>query len=363
MSNELYRVTPRVAREYVVDCIESGLVPFVQGSPGVGKSSIMRSISDQFHLKLIDHRLSTSAPEDLSGLPRFDEKGRAHFAAFADLFPLQDTPVPEGFDGWMLFLDEFNSAREDVQAASYKLVLDKMTGQEKLHENVVITAAGNLASDKAIVNDLATAMQSRVVHIEMVHSFQEWLEDVALPQNYDPRIIAYLSQFNSSLMAFDPDHDEKTFPCPRTWEFLNRLIYGKTFAEIEKIEHGVKRTVYEMERKTSLYAGTIGASEATKFVQFTKVFGNLPSLEQIMRDPDNAVIPHDHSTKWAAVTSMAVKVDARNFGPLATYFNRYDLSFKILFFRMVMIQNASKLRSHPAFINAMGELDEYLNGN
>ena len=114
----IYRCTPRQVKRFVTDVLFAGLVPYVQSSPGMGKSSIMRAIASELNLQLIDHRLSTSAPEDLSGLPRFDEDGKARFSPFADLFPTEDTPLPPGKEGWMLFLDEFNSASKSVQAAA-----------------------------------------------------------------------------------------------------------------------------------------------------------------------------------------------------------------------------------------------------
>lgn len=130
MTQNFYRVGPRQAREYIVDAVEAGLVPFVRSSPGCGKSSIMRSVGDEFGLKLVDHRLSTSAPEDLSGLPEFyDIMGAdnqpirsARFVPFADIFPVEGMALPKDSDGddmegWMLFFDEFNSGSKEVQAA------------------------------------------------------------------------------------------------------------------------------------------------------------------------------------------------------------------------------------------------------
>lgn len=342
---DLYRCTPRQVRQFVIECLYAGLVPFVQSSPGMGKSSIMRSIADDLQLKMIDHRLSTSAPEDLSGLPRFDENGKAMFSPFADLFPLEDTPTPEGKEGWMLFLDEFNSASKGVQAASYKLILDRMTGQRKLHSNCVITAAGNLSTDRAITNPISTAMQSRVVHLEMQISFEEWLYDVALKENYDSRIIAYLSQFPSKLMDFRPDHNEKTFCCPRTWEFVNRLINGKDVKDETAV----------------LLAGTITSGTAVDFVQFTKVYQNLVTINEIRGDPENCRVPSDIGTKWAVISHMMEHISDDNFNDLSIYANRFTIDFRILFYRSILVRNPN-LRQHPAFIRAMSELARYLHG-
>lgn len=109
-------VTPRELVILINDCLQAGLVPFVTSDPGIGKSAIFKQVARSHNLKVIDHRMSTSLPEDFSGLPRFIGEN-ATFSPF-DLFPINTTKVPDGFDGWMLFLDEFNSAEIDVQAAA-----------------------------------------------------------------------------------------------------------------------------------------------------------------------------------------------------------------------------------------------------
>jgi hypothetical protein len=350
----LYRCSPRQLRTFITDCLYAGLVPFVQSSPGVGKSAINRLVAKDLNLKIIDHRLSTSPPEDLSGLPRFDN-GRAYFAPFSELFPLEGDELPverneEGeithrYDGWLLFLDEFNSAHKDTQAAAYKLILDRMVGQHRLHGNCLIAAAGNLSTDRAIVNNLSTAMQSRVIHLELEVNFEEWLYDVALPEEYDTRIIAYLSQYPSKLMDFRPDHNEKTFACPRTWEFMNRLIKDQPVTAA----------------KAALYSGTLTSGIAVDFTTFTQVYQHLVKIDQVVRDPHGTPIPFDANTKWATISHLMENVNNLNFNEVSTYADRFDLSFKVLFYRFVMVRQPM-LRQHPAFARAMGALNGYLNG-
>lgn len=354
MSANIYRCTPRQVRRFTIDVIQAGLVPYIQSSPGMGKSSIVRSIAQEYALDLIDHRLSTSAPEDLSGLPRFDENGYAYFAPFADIFPLANRNLPVILDengkvigkknGWILFFDEFGSASKAVQAAAYKTILDRMVGQHHLHPDVAMIAAGNLATDRAIVNPISTAMQSRLIHLEMELSHEEWMEDVAIAQKYDPRITAFLNMYPGKLMDFRPDHQDKTFCCPRTWSFVNSLIYGKEV----KDEHA------------TLLAGAITSGTAAEFVQFTKVFATLVSLDDILADPKGCMVPQDNATKWAIVSHLLEKVDNFNLGKLMEYISRFDLSFRILFFRAVLIRDPA-LRTHPAFISSMVEMSRYLN--
>jgi hypothetical protein len=344
-----YKCSPRQLRNFIADALEAGLVPFVQASPGVGKSSIMKLVAEDFNLKVIDHRLSTSAPEDLSGLPKFTENG-AEFVPFRDLFPLTDTAVPKGKSGWMLFLDEFNSAAKSVQAAAYRLVLDREVGQHKLHPNCVITAAGNLATDRAIVNQISTAMQSRVVHLELEVNFEEWQADVAFKQNYDSRIIAFLAQWPGKLMDFNPSHSEKTFACPRTWEFVNKLCQLPSWKG-------------DLTEKGPLLTGTLTSGIATEFITFSKVWKELINIAEVTRDPKHCRIPDSASAKWATIAHLMENINPLNFDDVATYVNRDDfgISFRILFFRSVMVRQPD-LRQHPAFGTAMKDLSKYLVG-
>jgi hypothetical protein len=349
-----YTCTPRQVKRYVIRCMMAGLVPFVQSSPAMGKSAIMAEIAREFNLHMIDHRLSTSAPEDLSGLPNF-LNGNASFIPF-DTFPTEGTPLPEGKDGWMLFLDEFNAAPKMVQAAAYKLVLDKMVGQRKLHPRVVLVCAGNLTTDRSIVNPISTAMQSRLIHMTMELNFDEFMEDVALRYGWDGRIVAFLNMKKALLHDFRPDHNDKTFCAPRTWEFMNKLIKGRTF-KTQKRADGSE--FYEMEAEAALYAGAITSGVATDFIQFTRVYESLPKLKQIVDEPGITKLPGDSSTKWATVTYLIENVENNNLDPISIYINRLGSEFRILFFRALMVQKPN-LKRHPAFRAAMLELSRYL---
>ena len=349
---------PKQMKKAVARVMSAGLVAFMKGSPGIGKSSIVRALAEEFNLKVIDHRLSTSAPEDLSGLPHFDEDGSAVFAPFADLFPLEGCSLPikqiikkkdggpdvvDRYDGWLLFLDEFNSAHKDVQAAAYKLVLDKMTGQHKLHERVIIVCAGNKDTDRAIVNKIGTAMQSRVITLELDVSFEEWLTEVALPNNYDGRIIAYLSMYPAKLMDFKPDHEGNTFCCPRTWEFMNSLILNEEVTAMD----------------APLFGGTISASTAVEFISFCQLYKQLVTIGEILKDPKSALIPPDNALKWSTITHLFEKTDKDNIDDVVTYILRYPSTFQVLFLRGLRVRKP-ELQSTKSYARGAAAIGKYL---
>ena len=205
------KVSPKESKELIVDILKAGLSPMVTSSPGLGKSSIAKQIAAERRLKLIDIRLSQCDPVDLNGMVTHDDKRGKYLPM--DIFPLEDDPIPVGYNGWLILLDEFNSAPLTVQQAAYQLVLDKEVGQHKLHKKVGIICAGNLATDKAIVNRMSTAMQSRMIHLELTVNHKDWIVWAA-ENDIDYRVAAYINFRPYHLHKFDPNHNDKTFPCP-----------------------------------------------------------------------------------------------------------------------------------------------------
>jgi len=331
-------ITPAQAPELILDIMRPGHVAMLTSSPGVGKSSIARQIAKENNLKLIDVRLSQCDPTDLGGFPTVDlEAGKAGYLPM-NTFPIQGDPIPlhtdedgecfpeelddkgndkNQYSGWLLLLDEFNSAPISVQAAAYKIVLDKQVGMHKLHKRVAIICAGNLDTDRAIVNRLSTAMQSRLIHLQLECSHRDWM-DWAASSGIDYRVTSYLNFKKEDLHSFDPTHSDKTFACPRTWEFLSDII--KPFTHIRA-------------NKTPLVLGTIGEGVGTAFVTFCAIFDELPTIKEILLNPTGVQLPTEPSISYAVTGLIANNIDAANAGTLMPFIDRLAIEFQIILLR------------------------------
>ena len=314
----------------VIRCISANLTPYVASSPGIGKSSVIQQVSKQGRLKLIDFRLSQCTPEDLQGFP-MRTGNKASFVPF-DLFPIEGEEPPEGYDGWLLFLDEMSSASKSVQAAAYKLILDRQVGSFNLHTNCAIVAAGNKITDKAVVTQMSTALQSRIIHYELEASIKEWTE-WAVGSGIDHRVIGFLNYMPNKLMDFRPDHSDKTFPCPRTWEFVSRLIEGEEVTETA----GPR------------LAGTVGAGAAVEFITFAQEYNRLPKLSDIVDDPENVDVPREASTKYATISMLMENHTEDNMEHLIKYIARFDIEMQIVFCRGVNVRSPKLRANHQAF--------------
>lgn len=353
-SANLYRGSPRQVKYWILRCLQANLVPMLQGPPGVGKSSLIRAIAKEMNLKVIDDRVATNGPEHYSGIP--DVSGpKAVYKPF-ELFPLEGDPLPRDENGkemagWLFFMDELNSGLPTTMVGAYKFILEREINQSKVHEKVFIVGAGNRDEDRAIVQALGTAMQSRLIWLEMFldgnikEHFDQFMEDVAFPDNWDHRVIAWLYSNKAALNNFDPSHTEKTFSCPRTLEFCSRLSQGYDI----------------IPEDAPLYAGAIGENMGAEFVNFTALFANIPKYEDIILDPLNATRPIETAEQWATISMLSNQVEEPELTNVGDYVDNFPLEFRVLFWRLIQKKKPA-LRRAKAFQRAQSSIGRYLYG-
>lgn len=305
--------------------IKAKLVPLLTGSPGLGKSQIYQQIADAYNLLLIDVRLGQCDVTDLNGFPQI--KGNKAGYLPMDTFPIEGDPIPKGYSGWLLLFDELTSAVPALQAAAYKIILDRKIGLHNLHKNVAVCAAGNLETDNAVVQPMSTALQSRMVHLELVVDHKEWI-NWASEHSIDPQITSYINFKPGNLYTFSPDHTDKTYASPRTWEFANRVL--------QVVEPGSPDLL-------PMLAGTLGEGVAREFIGFCKIYQNLPRIEQIMANPEGITVPVEPSILFALTGSISHNANQENFGSLCTFVERLPIEFQVVCLRETVRRNKAMM--------------------
>jgi hypothetical protein len=315
----------------VTDFIKAGVVPMVHGSPGIGKSQIVQQIAKDHGLKLIDLRLSQCDPTDLAGFPQIDASRQKAGYVPMDTFPLEGETPPAGYNGWMIFFDEANSAPKAVQAAAYKIILDRQVGQRHLHKNCALVAAGNLETDGAIVEEMSTALQSRLAHIELQVDADAWVE-WAQQNNVHHMITSYIQFKPGQLYTFKPDHTDKTYACPRTWEFANRVM---------------KVTENSPGNRLPMLAGTLSEGVAREFLTFVKIYDDLPKPAAIIAAPETIKVPHEPSILYALTGTLSHNATEQNFGSLMKFITRLPVEFQVVTMRETIRRNKAMM-AHAA---------------
>ena len=276
---------------------------FVWGSPGIGKSDIVRQVARKLERQLIDIRAVLLDPVDLRGLPHVNGDKRAHWCQ-PDFLPRDGSGI--------LFLDELPRAPQLVQNACLQLVLDRQVGEYRLPDEWDIIAAGNRLTDGGGSFKLNSALSSRFIHLDAeadLDDFCKW----GIRANIHPAILAFV-RFRTNLLC-EFNAADKNFPCPRSYEFLSQILGSNPSPAIE----------------LDLYKGTIGEGAAIEFASFIKLYRNLPSIDAILLDPKKSPVPKDDPASLFAVScALARRATVDNFKACITYLDRLPDEYSVM---------------------------------
>lgn len=313
--------------------------PFMlHGSPGVGKSAIVRQVANELGIKMIDLRLSQLDPVDLRGVPSVDNKAKRTTWNAPDFLPRDGEGI--------LFLDEINSAAQATQAAAYQLVLDRRLGDYVLPPGWAIAAAGNRTTDRAIVNQMSTALKNRFTHVDYDINNDDW-SLWALKAGISPEVLGFIRFRPQLLNEFEKRgdseaerkrqariKDQNAFATPRSWEFLSKVVAEKPDPSIEH----------------ELYSGIVGEGCAAEFLGFLRYYRDLPNLDAILMNPDKAKDPKDFppATMYALATGLATKANADNMDRVVKYALRMQPEFQVLLIKDAITRD-EKLTECKAF--------------
>lgn len=304
----------------VKHCLAVQRPVFIWGAVGVGKSELMAKVAADTGRELRDVRLSLMDPVDLKGFPMPNvEKGQMTWLP-PDFLPAMTVKkgskqVPNDSKG-VVFLDEMNSALPAVQAAAYQLILNRRIGDYVLPAGWDIVAAGNRSKDRSVVNAMPAALSNRLVHIDYEVNLDEWCS-WAIDNGITPGLIAFLRFRSELLHSFNPVENPRSFPTPRTWFFADQVLGSKLEPNVE----------------FELLKGTVGEGAAGECMAFMRIVRDLPSIDQIMIDPDSVPVPAELNVKYAVATTLAARASRDNMDRLMKYINRIPTEFQVVFTR------------------------------
>jgi MoxR-like ATPase len=284
----------------------------VWGPCGVGKSQIAHQVADDLESEFLDVRALQLDPIDFRGLPRIS-------ADTTEWVPPKF--LPTGGKG-ILFLDELTSAPQMTQAACYQLVLDRKLGEYVLPDGWVVIAAGNPAAERGVHFSMPRPLRNRFVHLHLEADIKDWCR-WAVRAAVRPEIIAFLRFKPDLLHDGDATLDQNAWPTPRSWEMASNVLNGiarqpgNANAEIE----------------AQLLEGTIGPAATAEFVGFLRLFRQLPSIDEILLNPDIAPLPDDPSAQIAIATALGRAMSDQSVAKGLKYLDRMPTEMRVLAMR------------------------------
>jgi ATPase family protein associated with various cellular activities (AAA) len=289
-----------------VACLANKTILFI-GDPGVGKTSIVRAVGRELSMRVVELLGSTLDPTDVGGLPvkHVDDRSRA----IVERVPLRcirdacDEPV-------ILFLDELASAPAAVQAAFLRLILDHVAGDSELHPDTIVVAATNPPEQTPGGFDLTAPIVGRVAIVKFrpdEDEVIEYLRKLGDAESDDPKlsalaeeasIFAAIADQTPELLQIDiPKHcvnGGTPWASPRQCESMLRMRAAGAVIGMDPMSSAI----------FNLMAGSIGIQAATVYNGVMRMITELPSVDDIIADPEKATLPEQPARQIAALGLM-----------------------------------------------------------
>lgn len=264
---------------------------YLEGSPGVGKTSIGKQIAKYLNYYFVDIRANQMNPDVAGGtfMPDYETKTTDWFAP--EWLPNVDGKIygPDGkellneegkpYDGTLLFFDELAAADDRVRKPLFGCFLERNLNGRPIPENCLIIGAGNEAETGTQVMEFDNATRTRFITYRIVADFDSWVVDYAPAVNMSPTVISTLKQnvnaFDETMSALEKE--KALYGNPRSWEQLSVM------------ERSIMRTKEDRqdERKVAVLqrnaAGKVGIANAGLFMGVFASTAQMSTLYDILK--------------------------------------------------------------------------------
>lgn len=258
----------------------------VWGAPGLGKSTIIRKVAEEFGIGFIDVRLAQREPVDVRGLPVPDRERKCVDWLVSGEWPREGKGI--------LLFDELTAADRSLQVAAYELILDRRLGDlYKVPDNWYICAAGNRVDDAAVATTMSSALANRFMHVELAEDIDAW-SNWAVASAVHPAIIGFLRFRPECLLRQQNENLERGWPTPRAWERVSTML--DIVPDHENNENLLRKIVY----------GLVGNRAGLEFIEFYKINAQFDDIKNMMLDENaEVVIPVKVDRKYAFCAALS----------------------------------------------------------
>lgn len=314
---ELVTLKPKELMQALIGAIKARIPVMIWGSPGIGKSDIVRQASTQLDM-LCDDRFRGShvLPEDL----KFPHVRPASGKGDASIDWLIGNPFREAQDNGLpitLFLDELPAAIPSVQAVFYQLLGDRrFPNGELMGNHIALVAAGNRESDAAVSYKMPTALKGRLLHLNLTVHPPDWSDPSgwAVSNGINPIVIGFIRRRPDLLYQFS--RDDQAYPTPRNWARLSTIL-PFALPQAGQIQH-------------ALFAGCVGVAAAIEFSAFLRAYQSMPDMASLIANPLTAPVSTDPGILYAVSCALASVADRKTFAPILQYIARIPAEYGVL---------------------------------
>lgn len=273
--------------------LENGIVPFLAGEPGIGKSSIVKTLAHGMDSKLFVVMCNQLADKaDLTGarlMPTKDKTYEQQFFPHHKVKAAIDYALANPREWVFLLLDEINRTNADVTSAALTISTERELGNAVLPENLKIIVAGNTKGNVTALDE-ASLSRFAIYNVEpdaaaLINVFGDRINaSVKNVLTKHPETVFEKSQPVTITIADGDDDDDKgqqasvldlfesgeemlQLTTPRTIEFANNWLNSASDKLVATlIQTQVQMNGRDMTMLQEILEGKLGNTSFTKFL-------------------------------------------------------------------------------------------------
>jgi hypothetical protein len=230
-------------------------------------------------------------------------------------------------------LDELNSLIKQLQGPAFGMVEDRIMGETHFPKEWLVLATGNRVTDGGVANKLAAPLNDRFFHFNIEPDVESVVLHAHAIGLANEELVCKFLEFRPALLfampgteAVDADKDwriviekdARAFPTPRS-HFKAAPLWSLP-ADIREVA----------------IASKLGLAVAAEVENFLAVFQHIPSVAEVVKDPENCRLPDgaaaNAGAKFAMVMSLAHAATVANIDGLRTYAARMGREFEAMLF-------------------------------
>ena len=294
----------------------------IEGTPGGGKTQIIVGAAKKCGLELILDHPSISDPTDYKGLPIMRKDGSCHFAPIGLIKKLIGLTKHT-----VVFIDDLGQAPHAVQAALMQLIHGGKINDVELPEHLITwVIATNGVGDRAGVQAVLEPVKSRCwTLLTLEVDVTDWCRWAYQSGKIAEEVIAFIRFKPEHLNAFAPTREWKNSPCPRTVEYAS-----------DWFRMGIT--------DKNVLAGACGEAWALDFLSFLRVYKDLPSIDALLLEPTQAIIPSTIGARWAVSSGLIKRASPENLSRIITYLKRLSTSANSRDFEVMTVKDILKTK-------------------
>ena len=299
---------------------------FLEGEPGIGKSSIMDALERHFG-DAYAYAYFDCAQKDLGdiAMPSIDRDRKV-----TEYFPNAVLQLQTG-KPVIIMLDEFTKAPAPVQNMLHPLLeaRNPRLGDIALPKGSIVFLTGNL-SGEGLGDNVKAHTLNRVTRVRVRKpTADEWLS-WAVNNDIDPVVMAWVNQFPHAMESyldgnqegnpyiFNPKKMQGSFVSPRSLQLVSNDV-------LKQREQNSANAVL------AAMIGTIGESGARDLHAFVEYQDQLPAWETVISNPKSATLPTSPGACAVMVFGAIAKIDRTTITPFMEYVERMASEWQAVF--------------------------------